>query len=977
MILQVFAFFFLLRNGYCNSLPMEEEFYYGDFPSDFKWGAATAAYQIEGGWQDDGRGPSIWDTFLHKCMASKCQNGDIAADSYHKYKEDVQLLRSLGVDFYRFSISWSRVFPDGTPSSRNAAGIQYYHNVIDELIKYNIEPMVTLYHWDLPQTINDKGGWENDTIVDYFNDYAREMFREYGNKVKGWITLNEPGVVSWLGYGTAVFAPGVYKPATGPYVVNHNLIRAHAKAYRTYRKDFYARQKGKIGISLSTDWKEPKTGSQADKDASERKMQFDLGVYAHPIYVNGDYPEIMKTKVAEKSRLQNLSKSRLPVFTEEEKQMIKGSADFIGINHYTSRYIYNSPHNDWPSLAQDPDTDESEDPTWKTAKSGWLKVVPWGMRKLMNWIKKEYPSTDVYITENGFSDCGDLTDQGRIDYYKAYINELLKAIKLDGCTNIKRYTAWSLMDNLEWRAGYSEKFGLFKVDYERSDRPRIPKASAHFYTDLVKYNGFPRNWDMRYVRQDIVDRDAFMHGTFENDFAWGAATSAYQIEGGWNEDGKGPSIWDVYSHAGRIVNKQTGDVACDSYHKYKEDVQMLKSLGVSHYRFSLSWSRIMSDGTLATVNQKGIDYYNNLINELLANNIEPMVTLYHWDLPQGLQDKGGFKDEAIIEYFNDYARLCFSMFGDRVKLWITFNEPFVVSWLGHGIGVMAPGISEPGSTVYTVTHNIIRAHVKAYHTYNDHFRSHFNGKVGITLDCDWKEPREDTLWDRAAAERALQFKLGWFANPIFGNGDYPAVMKRTIKSKSMKQGLSKSRLPEFTDEELRQNKGAADFIGINHYTTNLVSQKEQSVEEPHYERDQDIDVSYSSCWRESQSGWLRGNPWGIRRLLKWVKDRYNSPEIYVTENGFSDDGKSLEDNDRIWYYNGYINEMLKAKKEDGVNVKGYMAWSLMDNFEWGSGFTQHFGIFHVDFDTMNRTRTPKKSAATYTQIIKDNGFPYK
>ncbi|XP_033747862.1 lactase-phlorizin hydrolase-like [Pecten maximus] len=941
----------------------------GTFPDDFAWGVATSAYQVEGAWDKDGRAPSIWDVFTMDGSGhvKDESNGNVACDQYNHYKEDVQLIKSLNVKYYRFSISWSRVLPDGTEATLNPAGITYYKNLVKELKANGIEPMVTLYHWDLPQALHERmGGWENKTIAQYFGAYARVMFRELGDQVKFWITLNEPWVVAWLGYGSGVNAPGIKEPATTPYVVGHNQILAHTEAYHIYDTEFREYQKGKIGITMNSDWAIPKTRSQADVDAAERQMQFSLGWFANPIFgSNGDYPDVMK----------NIS--RLPVFTSAEKQRNKGASDFFGLNHYTSKLVSNNPRGatDPVSYITDIETRTEDDPSWRGSSSSWLKVNPSGMRSILNWIKHTYGNPKVYVTENGISDCGTLQDQARLDYYKGYINNMLRAITMDGC-NVTGYVAWSLLDNFEWASGYTEKFGLIKVNFERNERPRTVKDSAFFFADLVKNNGFPAGWDTSsYVKADVEDRDMFLHDSFPDGFAWGAATAAYQVEGAWNEDGKGPSIWDVFSHAGRIANHDTGDVACDSYHKYKEDVQMLKQLGVSHYRFSISWSRIMADGTPGTLNPKGIAYYNDLIDELLLNGIQPFVTLYHWDLPQALQEIGGWENDTIIDHFNAYAEICFANFGHKVKSWITFNEAFVVSWLGYGIGVFAPGVYSPGNAVYQVAHNIIRSHVKAYHTYDDHFRSKYNGQVGITLDCDWKQPNQfRSADDRYAAERALQFKLGWFANPIFGNGDYPSVMKRVVKSKSLAQGLSKSRLPEFTPEEIAQNKKSADFFGLNHYTSNLVSQLDRPIKDQSYENDQDLDITYDNCWNRSESSWLRVNPWGLRKLLKWIHDRYDSPAIYVTENGVSDKGQ-LNDETRIRYYRDYINEMLKAIKLDDVDVRGYMAWSLMDNFEWTSGYTQKFGLYQVDFNSPQRVRSMKSSVSVYSEIIRNNGFP--
>eukprot|EP00058_Branchiostoma_floridae_P022669 XP_002608159.1 hypothetical protein BRAFLDRAFT_125874 [Branchiostoma floridae] len=279
-------------------------------------------------------------------------------------------------------------------------------------------------------------------------------------------------------------------------------------------------------------------------------------------------------------------------------------------------------------------------------------------------------------------------------------------------------------------------------------------------------------------------RDDFRPGTFPDGFIWSTATASYQIEGAWNVDGKGESIWDRFSHTpGKVDRGDTGDVACDSHNKYREDVQLMKAMGLKYYRFSLSWPRIFPDGTVAGgVNQAGVDYYNNVIDELLANGITPMVTLYHWDLPQALQDRyGGWVNEEIVEHYDNYATFAFQTFGDRVKYWLTFNEPMVLCSLGYTSGEHAPGIHDPTSVSgLSCGHTLLKAHARAWHTYNTTFRQLQGGKVGIALSLLWAEPRDPDLpADVSATDRAMQMINGWFAQPIFGDGDYPNVIKET------------------------------------------------------------------------------------------------------------------------------------------------------------------------------------------------------
>ncbi|XP_077982899.1 cytosolic beta-glucosidase-like [Glandiceps talaboti] len=476
-------------------------------------------------------------------------------------------------------------------------------------------------------------------------------------------------------------------------------------------------------------------------------------------------------------------------------------------------------------------------------------------------------------------------------------------------------------------------------------------------------------------------RDRLIHGMFPSNFSWGVATSAYQIEGAWNEDGRGLTIWDTFAHeSDNILDGSNGDTACNSYHKISDDVALLKELGVKHYRFSIAWSRILPEGTLSKINQAGIVYYRRLISALVEADIEPVVTLFHWDLPQSLQDVGGWSNDILAVHFNNYAELCYIEFGDWVKKWITFNEPSIFAKAGHEFGIHAPGFKHQGSTVYRVAHNILKAHAKAWHTYNRKYREKHKGQVGITLVSSWAQPSTKWHVDIMAAERFLQFEFGWFAHPILVNGDYPEVMKNQIMEKSIAQGLSVSRLPAFSAAEKELIRGTADFLGVNYYTTMLVSAWRSDPWPPGYEEDQDLRAWQDDKWPKSGASWLKCVPWGLRLMLNWIKNEYGNPAVYITENGVAeklsdDDEPKLKDVWRIQYIVSHVNEMLKAYKLDGINVRGYSAWSLMDNFEWADGYSTRFGLYHVDFKDPARSRTAKSSAQKYADIIKNNGFP--
>ncbi|XP_047112347.1 myrosinase 1-like [Schistocerca piceifrons] len=456
------------------------------FPPGFMFGAATAAYQVEGGWNADGKGENSWDriTHTHPELVTDGSNGDIACDSYHRYKEDVKAIKEMGMDFYRFSISWTRILPDGTASNVNEKGIDYYRTMMTELLDNGIQPMVTMFHWDLPQPLQEMGGWMNPLMADFFEDYARVLFSQFGDLVKWWITFNEPGHTA-RSYTTNFIVLPFYelRKQGANYMAIDTILKAHARVYHMYDKEFRPRQGGKVGITMHTFWYEPPNDTEEAREACSLAIQFDLGIFTHPIFSKtGDYPEVVKRKVAAASLADGWRKSRLPELSQEWIRKIKNTADFFGLNHYTTYYAELSENSHW--WLHDSGVHLSQDPKWPAATSSWLRIVPWGLNKLLNWIKNEYDNPPVMITENGFSTTGEegLHDTQRINYFIKYLNAVLDSVD-DGC-NILGYTVWSVLDNFEWARGYSEKFGLYQVDFSHPHRTRTPRDSAKLIKDI-------------------------------------------------------------------------------------------------------------------------------------------------------------------------------------------------------------------------------------------------------------------------------------------------------------------------------------------------------------------------------------------------------------------------------------------------------------------------------------------------------------
>ncbi|MCU1231503.1 MAG: beta-glucosidase [Acidobacteria bacterium] len=442
---------------------------------------------------------------------------------------------------------------------------------------------------------------------------------------------------------------------------------------------------------------------------------------------------------------------------------------------------------------------------------------------------------------------------------------------------------------------------------------------------------------------------------FPDGFLWGAATSAYQIEGSPLADGAGPSIWQRFSHTpGMMTNGDTGDVACDHYNRYKEDVALLRELGVGAYRFSISWSRILPEGT-GRVNQGGLDFYRRLTDELLAAGIKPMATLYHWDLPEALDDRGGWLNRDVADWFAEYASVTFDALGDRIAFWATLNEPWVVVDGGYLHGALAPGHRNLYEAPIA-THNLMRAHGRAMRAYR---ASSAKSPIGIVVNLEPKYPASQSEEDLAANARADAYMNRQYLDPIF-RGAYPEEFP----------DMWGDAWPDFPASDFDEITEKLDFVGINYYLRavtkadpKVMIERATRVKQPH------------AIFTET--GWEVFPP-AMTEVLVWFRDRYGDTPVYVTENGaaFYDPpaalGDVVDDPLRVHYFREHIAAVGRAI-ERGVDVRGYFAWSLLDNLEWSHGFTKRFGIIHVDFATQKRTM--KKSALFYRDVIRGSTIP--
>ncbi|XP_075091773.1 beta-glucosidase 18 isoform X1 [Nicotiana tabacum] len=484
---------------------LEEEVKRSEFPDGFLFGTSTSAYQIEGAYIEDGRSLSNWDVYCR--INGRIPNGgsgDIADDHYHRYLEDIDRMASLGVNAYRFSISWSRILPRGRFGAVNPAGIRFYNNIIVNLLLKGITPFVTIHHDDYPQEFEDRyGAWLSPLMQEEFVHFAETCFKSFGDRVKYWSTMNEPNLFAEMAYLKGVFPPSHCSPPFGkcssgnsdvePLLAVHNSILAHAKAVKLYRRQFQAKQGGMIGMVASAYMYKPMTDDEADTKASTRALAFHVAWLLDPL-VYGDYPIEMREYHGKK----------LPKFSSEEKRLIKNSTDFIGLNHYTTWFVKDCLHSNCTCT----DTDVLCTHGENRAIGGFLLitgqkdgasigdpmgmpgvyVVPQGMEEIVDYVNKRYNNTPIFVTENGYASNEnqgggyDLDqDMKRIKYHKAYLASLARSIR--NGADVRGYFIWSLMDNFEWRFGYTIKFGLYYVDPLTLDRS--PKLSAQWYKNFL------------------------------------------------------------------------------------------------------------------------------------------------------------------------------------------------------------------------------------------------------------------------------------------------------------------------------------------------------------------------------------------------------------------------------------------------------------------------------------------------------------
>jgi beta-glucosidase len=467
---------------------------------------------------------------------------------------------------------------------------------------------------------------------------------------------------------------------------------------------------------------------------------------------------------------------------------------------------------------------------------------------------------------------------------------------------------------------FTQRFTVINI---HSAKMFIPLRHSVIYLHVLSY--ILHYFQYAVIAEEVLQTYPSFQWGANNEFLWGVSTAAYQIEGATDEDGKGDNIWDVFSSIpGKIYHNDTAKIADDSYHKFEEDIELIKAMKMKSYRFSIAWSRIIPSKS-REVNEKGLLFYNKLIDLLVEANIQPLVTLYHWDLPQYLHDEyGGWLSPLIEDDFLFYADVCFKAFGDRVKLWTTLNEPWSFSYIGYGVGSFAPGRcsdrnkcpeGDSSTEPYIVAHNVLNAHSAVVELYRNKYQRAQRGVIGIVLNLDWAEPFTSDPKDNIAAQTRREFALSWFADPIYF-GTYPPSMIELVGD----------RLPTFTAKQRERLIGSVDFFALNHYTTKYFKHKENSGQgwaEDQNSEESKYDQYGNLIGPQGQSTWLNIVPWGVYKLLMWVTERYTidsvKPVIIISENGFDvmnettmSISEALHDKDRISYYSQYFQEIQHA-----------------------------------------------------------------
>ncbi|KAJ3104789.1 hypothetical protein HDU97_008857 [Phlyctochytrium planicorne] len=925
--------------------------------SSFAYGFGGSATQLEGSWDVDGRKESVYDRWYHSPERAGQPNADVAADHYRRWREDVGYLVKLKATAYRFSVSWSRILPDCT-GNVNPLGVKFYSDLINELLANNIEPFLTMFHWDLPQACMDRfQGFVSREIIDAFAEYANVLYDNYGDRVNYWLTLNEAESNCEKGYATNFLAPGLNGGEKVRYQCIYYSHLMHATVVKNARKNYPQAANWKFGYPAIITHFEPMSPQYASVAISKQNAQ--TGLYIDPV-VFGDYSVEAKED------------SNIVPFSTAEKALLKGTVDFTSLNYYTAAGVGGNLKSVLPSGVD------------------WQTVYPKGVRDLCNYYYARY-GLDIFVTETGYPEPGEdqkataaevADDKLRTQFWQMTIGNITAAVEEDGVP-VKGLLVWALLDNMEWR-DYIPRFGAIAVDFKNGTLDRTIKSStlwiADYYNSRKLKSPFPKRITAPTISIDptitsppggqknidtptVSDTQkptetptpsansisvspqknsrgivvgsllvATLPLVASYDMLWGFGGSSMQIEGAWDADGKSPSVYDHWFHTDPSkAGAPNADKATDHYHRWKEDVGYMAQLKATAYRFSISWPRILPNCT-GTVNEAGVKFYSDLIDELIKNNIEPFLTMYHWDMPQVCWERyQGFLNKDFVDVFAQYAKVLYDRFGDRY--WLTLNELEANCQFSYATGIFAPGNvggeKARGQCIY-ISHLI---HGTVVNLARKNYPQAKNWKFGLPSIFPYFEAFPGSEAQAAQQQNAIS---ALFFDPVV-YGDYGAEVK------------GDPNLPSFTAEESAMLKGTMDFSAVNYYSASGVGGNLPQV-------------------LQSGIDWQFVYPKGVRGLVNYFYKRYNL-DVYLTEIGYpvpgEKDFKTAEqvanDDLRRQFWEMTVTNLTLAITEDKVPVKGIIVWALLDNFEWVS-YDPKFGQIGVDMINGTLNRVIKKSS---------------
>ncbi|OEL29194.1 Beta-glucosidase 32 [Dichanthelium oligosanthes] len=903
-----------------------------DFPEGFVFGAGSSAFQVEGAAAEDGRAPSIWDTFTHEGYLYNGSTADVSADQYHHYKEDVKLMHAMGLDAYRFSIAWPRLIPGGR-GEINPKGLEYYNNLIDELILHGIQPHATIYHFDLPQVLQDEyGGLLSPRFIEDYLAFAEVCFKNFGDRVKHWVTVNEPNIEPIGGYDNGSQPPRrcsypFGKNCTGgnsstePYIAAHHLLLAHASAVSLYRNKYEVYME-----YISSQFRH-------------------ASLFMHPL-VYGEYPPVMSSRVGD----------RLPRLSVEESARLRGSFDFVGFNHYLILRIESSEEKkDSGQKSRDYYVDAGVQNPLAAITEGPIESPPWALGKLLEHLKVSYGNPPVVIHENGLGEptagtppgAIEYDDEARSEFLQDYLEVLYHSIR--NGSDARGYFVWSFMDVFEFLFAYRLRFGLCGVDMTDAARTRYVRSSARWYA------GFLHGGELR----PPPARSG-------SDGAYAAAATATAGRTAPSQPLSASPHLDVGSSPPGAEPSTAAQVA-DSWSRPPPRIA----------------PRDVSDDV-----RTGGGSNWPILPPRTAGPRTAYKTLRPRGQPAGQRDetRGGRRRALGLDTMGlgralgcAVVVLLLAVVPAALAEAVTRADfpPGFVFGVGSSAYQVEGAVAEDGrkpSIWDTFTHegySIDQATgdvtADQYHQY----KAEQGGRIGLTLLGWWYEPATETPDDTAAAARMNDFHIGWFMHPMV-YGDYPPVMRRNVGS----------RLPPFTDEERKRVKGSFDFVGFNHYIAVYVKADLSRLDQKLRDYMCDAAVKYDMPFLKSNNqfpfgltnDFMTSTPWALKKMLKHLRVKYKNPAVMIHENGAAGQPdpsglNTYDDEFRSQFLQDYIEATLHSIR-NGSNVQGYFVWSFLDVFEYLFGYRLRFGVYGIDFNSTARTRYQRHSAKWYSSFLR-------